>query len=59
MINCLKYFCSSAIHIIFAYDRRLSDIEIQRSEYRLVSSLTNIVTDNIGFHTVGLKSLLV
>ena len=59
MINCLKYFCSSAIHIIFASDRCHSYIEIQSSEYRLVSSLTNIVTDNIGFHTVGLKSLLV
>lgn len=59
MINCLKYFCSSLIHIIFACDRRLSDFEILSSEYRLVTSLTNIVTDNIGFHTVGLKSLLV
>lgn len=59
MINCLKYFCSSAIHIIFAFDRRLSYIEIQSSEYRLVSSLTKIESDNIGFHTVGLKSLLV
>lgn len=59
MINCLKYFCSSAIHIIFAYDRRLSDIEIQRSEYRLVSSSTKIESDNIGYHTVRLKSQLV